>query len=104
MRVRRLGKSYAHPLLVLVVLTNHKGETRAAVTAGRSLGGAVRRNRAKRLLREALRPLLPDIAPGWDIVLVARRPIAEAKLHQLQDVLFYLMNRAHLWNESKDGV
>jgi ribonuclease P protein component len=94
-----MGKSYAHPLLVLVVLPNDLGETRAAVTAGRSLGNAVRRNRAKRLLREAVRPLLPGTAPGWDLVMVARRPLAEVTSQQAQAVLLSLLKRAHLWNE-----
>jgi ribonuclease P protein component len=104
MRVRRMGKSYAHPLLVLVVHPNELGETRAAVTAGKSLGNAVRRNRAKRLLREAVRPLLPQIPLGWDIVLVARRPLEEAAAPKAQQALLSLLKRAHLWNEEKDGV
>jgi ribonuclease P protein component len=104
MRVRRMGKSYAHPLLVLVVYPNDIQLTRAAVTAGRSLGNSVKRNRAKRLLREALRPLLPEIAPGWDIVLVARRPLAEAATPQVRKALLPLLKRAQLWIDEEDGV
>jgi ribonuclease P protein component len=104
MRVRRMGKSYAHPLLVLVVCQNDLGMTRAAVTAGRSLGNAVRRNRAKRILREAFRSLLPNIMPGWDIVLVARKPLAETSSTQARDALLPLLKRAHLWTEKKDGI
>ena len=61
-RVRNAGKSYAHPLLVLVVNPAAENSLKIGVTAGRSVGGAVQRNRAKRLLREAMRPYLTRIA------------------------------------------
>ena len=52
-------------------------QARIAVIASRRVGGAVQRNRAKRLLREAARrlPLPPDV----DLVLVARAPCASAR-------------------------
>ena len=74
-RVRRLGKSYAHPLVVLVKHPNASGHTQIGITAGRSVGNAVYRNRAKRILREIIRPMLPAISPGWDIILLARKPM-----------------------------
>lgn len=54
------------------------GNARVAVVASRRVGGAVQRNRAKRLLREAARrlPLRSDV----DLVLVARPPCAVAHL------------------------
>ena len=71
-RVRRTGKSYAHPLVVLVTQACETHDhTRVGVTAGKTTGTAVHRNRAKRLLREAMRPLLPSIASGWDLILIA---------------------------------
>ena len=76
--MRRLGKSYAHPLVVLIVLANEKDRSQFAVSAGRSVGNAVERNRAKRLLRECIRPKIGQIAPGWDVVFIARRGAARA--------------------------
>lgn len=96
MRVRRLGKSYAHPLVVLVVLPNQLDRSRFAVVAGRSVGQAVQRNRAKRYLRESLRPLLPRVTPGWDVVLLARKPILLANLSDCQAAVWSLLQRAEL--------
>jgi ribonuclease P protein component len=95
-RVRSSGKSYAHPLIVLIVGPAAQEGTRVAVTAGRSVGGAVSRNRAKRLLREACRPLLTQLDPGKDIILIARAPAASATLIHVQEALRSLLERAHL--------
>jgi len=99
-RVRRLGKSYAHPLVVLVVLPDTEGKIHVGVTAGRSVGKAVQRNRAKRMLREAIRSLLPMIKPGWKIILISRSPVLDAKLPELETALFQLLRKAGLIYEN----
>ena len=96
MRVRRSGKSYAHPLVVLVILPNDRGKTIFAISAGRSLGNAVIRNQAKRVLREIIRPLLPELVPGWDVVVLARKPMAAASFQEVQAALHLLMKRSNL--------
>lgn len=96
MRVRRFGKSHAHPLLVLVALPNETESTHFAVSAGRSVGNAVRRNRAKRLIRAALHTLVSSVAPGWDIILIARKPLASATFTQTQAALQQLLERSRL--------
>jgi ribonuclease P protein component len=55
-----------------------------AFVAGRRLGGAVARNRARRLLREAWRAVEQGPSPGSDVVLVARPGIERART---QDVV-----------------
>lgn len=95
-RVRRNGKSYAGPLIVLITQTNQSSGSRVGIVAGRTVGNAVRRNRAKRLLREAMRPLLPALAPGWDLVIVARPDLSTATLDQTRSALHTLLRRAGL--------
>ena len=102
-RVRRTGKSYAHPFVVLVVQASEVPRVRVGVTAGRSVGGAVQRNRAKRLIREAVRPLLPELLPGWDLILIARPALLSRSLQEIRQVLASLLRRAQilsLTNES----
>ena len=95
-RVRRTGKSYAHPFIVLVVKNSEVPKVRVGVTAGRSVGGAVQRNKAKRLIREAVRPLLPDLLPGWDLVLIARPALLSKSLQEIRQVLASLLRRAQI--------
>ncbi len=58
--------------------------TRAAFVAGRRTGSAVRRNRARRRLREAFRLEIENLAPGADVVLVARKLTGSADFQQLR--------------------
>ncbi len=69
-------------------------ESRAAVVAGRRIGGAVVRNRAKRLLREAVRR--EEIKAGWDVMLVARSAIVGARLPDVQAAVHLMLKRAEL--------
>lgn len=101
-RVRRFGKSYAHPLIVLIALPTQAELSRFGVAAGRSVGKAVRRNRAKRLLRNALQRYLPVVKPGWDVVLIARRTMVGATFDQTVTALAVLLERAGLLKEIND--
>lgn len=101
-RVRRSGKTYAHPLFVLAVSANGKNRSRFGIVAGKAFTTAVRRNRAKRRLRAALLPFLSAVIPGWDVVVVARRACLEAEFSRLQLGLGELLKRAQLLPDSYD--
>ena len=100
-RVRQNGKSYAHPLVLLVAQASDSPKTRVGVAAGKTTGNAVQRNRAKRRLREAMRTLLPSLAPRWDLILIARAGLASASLEDTRTALTTLLHRAGLF--STDG-
>ena len=95
-RVRRSGKSYAHPLVVLIVQVSEQPRVRVGVAAGRTVGTAVIRNRAKRLLREVMRTLLPSIASNLDLILIARPGLASASLEDTRQALLNLLKRAKI--------
>lgn len=95
-RVRRTGKSYAHPLVVLVAQASERPTPKIGVAAGKTTGTAVHRNRAKRLLREAMRPLLPSLASGWDLILIARPALVTASLTDTRSALLTLLKRAKI--------
>lgn len=78
-RLYRRGKSFVTPYFVLYCAKGRRGKTRLGITVGKKLGGAVQRNRAKRVISAAFRECLPEIAPGFDFVIVARTRILEIK-------------------------
>ncbi|MCH7587184.1 MAG: ribonuclease P protein component [Chloroflexi bacterium] len=95
-RVRRTGKSYAHPLAILIASPNGMTNSRFGVKASRSVGNAVTRNKAKRLIRAGLDRYIPHILPGWDIILIARPSLAHAEWSKVCDSLVLLLRRAKL--------
>ena len=102
-RVYEEGRSWPHPLLALVARPNGLDLSRVGVTASRKLGGAVARNRAKRLLREAARRLYPHFGTGWDVMLIARRDALEAKEPQVEEALASLLRQAKLSDGERFG-
>ena len=68
--------------LTLFTLSNSLPVGRLGIAATRKLGGAVERNRAKRLIREVFRR--NKIAPGFDIVVIPKRPLLDTSLTVLE--------------------
>ena len=103
-RVWREGRSHAHPLAVLITCPRPaEGDravppTRCGFVAGKKVGSAVARNRAKRLLREAVRSRPETAMLGWDLVFVARPALAKATLQQAQMAVSQLLKRANVVN------
>lgn len=95
-RVRRSGKSYAHPLVVLVIAPNELQISRFGISASKAVGNAVQRNRAKRQLREMIRSELSHILPGWDAVVIARSKLPQAGFAEIHQALDRLLLKAGL--------
>ena len=82
-RIYAKGRAFVDPALVTYVMKNKQGGLRLGITASKKTGGAVTRNRARRVIREAARALLPGMKPGYDLVFVARGKTASRKTQQI---------------------
>ena len=81
--------------VVLHYLPSGRSRPRVGFAAGKKLGGAVLRNRLRRVLKEAFRHLQGELLPA-DVVLVARRRMSQAAFSEIQDDLSRLLSRAGL--------
>ena len=94
--VRREGRSWRHPLAILLIRANEQEVSRFAFVASRAVGKAVTRNRAKRLLRASMYGHLPSIAGGWDCLLIARTGLIQASFEEVDTAVSQLLTRANL--------
>lgn len=86
-RLYNRGKYQAHPLLVTYVLRNRLSYNRFGITASKKIGGAVERNRAKRIIRAAYQQLEAELPIGYDIIFVARTKTTLVKMDEVSAVM-----------------
>ena len=91
-RVYDSGVKVHSPFFTLFALANPSPVGRLGIAATRKLGGAVVRNKAKRLIREVFRR--NKIAPGFDIVIVPKRELVDASLTTLENEFRHAFERS----------
>ena len=79
---------------VVLYAVRADGDATAAFVTSRRVGGAAKRNRARRILRAAWRELAPLVKDGTEIVFVARDTIQGAKTQELRSEMEDLLRRA----------
>jgi len=96
--VRSTGRSWSVGPVVLYVAPgpDPAGLPRSAFITGKRIGGAVERNLARRRLREAVRAALPQMAPGWDFVWIARPSIQSSDFGRINAAVQECLRRARL--------
>jgi ribonuclease P protein component len=95
-RIRHEGHSYPHHLMILSVAPNTLTHNRYGIITSKHLGKAVKRNQIRRQVREAVRLLHSQVKSGYDIVLIARRPLVEQPFDLVQRTIIDLFRQAEL--------
>lgn len=102
-RAYKKGKALVCPYFVIYAV-RRKGGVRMGITAGKKLGGAVQRNRAKRVLTAAFAECLPGLANGYDFVLVARTRILTVKSTVVAAAMKKLLATAGIYEYDKQNT
>ncbi len=93
----RKGRCFSGKYIAVYVLKNYdKNQTKLGITVSKSRGNAVKRNRTKRVIREAYRVFHPFIKEGYIIVIVARQPCVTAPVSVVTSELEGLLSKAAL--------
>ncbi len=94
--VYKAGKSYANRMVVLYVLPTHSVVRRVGFAAGKRLGGAVVRNRVKRLLRDSYRLNQHKLINGIDLLLVGRQAAVSSNSTAVGKAFIHLCEKAKI--------
>ena len=87
----RKGAKIVTDTMVLYWYKNRQSQTKLGLTVSSALGGAVVRNRLKRLMRAAYSVRKDDIKDGYNIIIAARAKMARVEFaHILKDLDFCL--------------
>ena len=97
----RQNRKFVGRFMVLYVRTGAGADLRLGVVSSRKVGGAVERNRARRLIRETYRRQRAGLQGAADVVLIARAAIARARPDDLAADFGDLALRAGL--RARDG-
>ena len=97
-----LGRKQVGRCMVLYLLPRAEGALKLGVVSSRKIGGAVQRNRARRVLREVFRKNRHRMQGRADVVLVARAHLLEAAPARVEQELLALAKRAGLIEESPE--
>jgi len=96
LKVLKGGRRVETKFFILYWQVGEGCRARAAFVAGKDVGKAVARNRARRLLREALRGFLPLLPCPLDMVLVASPRTATASLWTIREAMGEALRAAGL--------
>ncbi len=91
-RVFEHGKSLPGSRVVVYYLENGLPFNRVGVAVSRRLGGAVQRNRLKRIVKEAYRANEAGLRQGLDLVLLPRSRAKAASFQEVKDELLGILS------------
>ncbi|MDO4608436.1 MAG: ribonuclease P protein component [Clostridia bacterium] len=98
-RAYNRGIALVAPTHVLYVCRGKKNEKRLGITAGKKIGTAVSRNRAKRVITAAFDACVGHIPGGYDCVVVARTKILNSKSSDVAVTFQKQLKKENLWVE-----
>ncbi len=95
-RLYNRGKSAVSPYFVIYCRKTGRPVSRLGITTGIKLGNAVKRNRARRRIRELYRTNEVRFLPGYDIVVVARTRAIYGRYAELERSFLQLTRKLEL--------
>ena len=87
------GKSVGDRYVVLFYKKNHLPYNRTGFLASKKVGNSVKRNRARRLMKESYRHIKNSLPAGYDFIIIARNTISEKKCADVEKSLLSAFRR-----------
>jgi len=94
--IKTNGEAFSSRLLVLICAESPDQYSRVAVLASRSVGGAVQRNRCKRVLRVQAAKLISKMDKPVNLLLIAKKALLDADSSEIDQTVLALGTEAGL--------
>ena len=94
--IYKKGKSVGDKYVVVLYIRNRLDLTRTCFLASKKVGNSVKRNRARRLMKESYRQIRENVPAGYDIIIIARTTISGRTFQEVDYSLKRAMKRAGL--------
>jgi ribonuclease P protein component len=92
-RVYGRGRRIRGKLLIVVALRRREAGHRLGLSVSKDHGRAVRRNKIKRILREAFRLTRPCLPGQYDVILIPQKSAAKLRLAHVREELEHLLQQ-----------
>ncbi len=95
-QIYKKGKSQGSNLVVVFSQKNDLDYNKLGFLASKKVGNSVKRNRARRLMKESYRKLEPKIKKGYNIVFIARNNINDKKCQDVERAMNFALKKSNL--------
>ena len=94
--VYKRGRSVGDKYVVVFYIKNHRDINRTCFLASKKVGNSVRRNSARRLMKESYRLMKGRLPEGYDIIIIARNTITGRSFLKWTESIEDALKRAKL--------
>jgi ribonuclease P protein component len=96
------GKSVGERYVVLFYRKNNLPYNRFGYLASKKVGNSIKRNRARRLMKESFRQLDKKVIDGRDYIFIARNTIGNTSMEEVKRSMYNALKKSSLFKEKKE--
>ncbi len=94
--VYKVGKTCHGRFILLVFSPSKNKNVKVGISVSKKVGNAVKRNRARRIIREGITPYLEKMEPNFNVIVVAKPSIDGLKMPEVRADILATLSKAGL--------